>query len=140
MIDIENKVIDTVAQAFETAGMDVLVSSDYIEKPASFPYLFIRQVSSAAYLSTLDERIGENHITVRFSLEVFSNKKGAQKTEAKAVMKIADEAMQNMKFTRTSYNYLPNYDRAIGRIRADYYAIVGRPQTIDGKTVYQMYR
>lgn len=140
MIDIENKVINTVMDAFEAAGKSIYVTSEYIDRPPSFPACFIMQTSNTPLEDTFDERVGENHVTVRFRIELYSNKKSQPKTELRTLFQIADDAMQGMKFTRTTYNYLPNYDRTVVRLRADYYAIVGRPQTIDGKTVYQIYR
>ena len=140
MIDIENKVIDTVTAAFVTAQKNITVSSEFVERPSKFPYCFIQQTSNVALQKTFDERPTENHVTVRFRIEIYSNRKGLARTEVKRLMQIADGAMQNMKFTRTSYNFLPNYDASVVRARADYYAIVGRPQTINNKTVYQMYR
>lgn len=135
MIDIENKVIDTVSKAFEGVAE---VSSVY--SPSSFPFVYVREISNVGYEPSYDNELREHHARVIFRIECYSNLEQGAKQEVKALMQIADICMQDIKFRRTSYSLIPNYDRSISRGYADYSAIVGEPKEEGSNTVYQIYR
>lgn len=138
MIDIENKVIDTVINAF--SGESVLVVSEYVESPSEFPCVMVLMTGNSTYTRTQDNSLTEHHAKVSFQIDTFSNIKSGAKLEAKRLLDIADAAMQGMKFTRTYYNFFPNEDRSISRCVARYTAIVEKGKTVGNDTVYQMYR
>ena len=84
-----------------------------------------------------------------YECNVYSDKATGKKAEARAIAKLVDTTMQNMKFTRTFYQPLPNLDRTIFRITMRWEAIAGEPviTTTTGTgnetvttTTYQMYR
>lgn len=133
MIDIENKVIDTVSSGFDGVAD---VSSTFVESPAKLPWVYARQLSNVAYYASYDNALREHHARVTFRLEYYAS----TKQEVKAMMQIGDTVMQGMKFRRTSGGIVPNYDRNIIRGYADYAALVGEPREIDSNVVYQMYR
>ena len=135
MIDIENKVIDTLSNAFDGVAN---VSSTYSD--SGFPFVYVAEISNTGYARSYDNDLHEHHARVTFTIECYSNLESGAKQECKALMQIADLTMQGMKFRRTSYGFIPNYDRSITRIHADYTAVVGEPKEIDGETVYQIYR
>ena len=135
MIDIENKVIDTVSRAFDGVAE---VSSVY--SPSSFPFVYVREISNVGYSRSYDNDLREHHAKVTFRIECYSELDNGAKQEVKALMQIADQTMQEMKFRRTSYGLIPNWDRAIARGYADYTALVGEPKEVNGDTIFQMYR
>lgn len=135
MIDIENKVIDTVSRAFDGVAE---VSSVY--SPSGFPFVYVREVSNISYQRSEDNALHDHHVRVTFRVECFSELENGAKQEVKALIQIADQTMMGMKFRRTAYGLIPNWDRSITRGYADYVAVVGEPQEIDGNTVFQMYR
>lgn len=135
MIDIENKVIDTVANAFDGIAE---VSSTY--SASSFPFVYVREIYNVGYPGSYDNALREHHARVTFRIECYSSLESGARQEVKAMMQIADICMQGMKFRRTAYGLIPNYDRSITRGYADYSAVVGEPRDIDGETVYQIYR
>ena len=135
MIDIENKVIDTVSRAFDGVAE---VSSVY--SPSSFPFVYVREISNIGYARSYDNDLREHHAKVTVRIECYSELENGAKQEVKALMQIADQTMQGMKFRRTSYGLIPNWDRAITRGYADYTALVGEPREVGGNTVFQMYR
>jgi hypothetical protein len=135
MIDIENKVIDTVSRAFDGVAE---VSSVY--SPSGFPFVYVREISNVGYSGSYDNDLHEHHARIVFRIECYSELENGAKQEVKAMMQIADQTMQSMKFRRTSYGLIPNWDRAITRGYADYSALVGEPKEIEGNTVFQMYR
>ena len=137
MIDIENKVIDTISQAFSGVAT---VSSVYVESPATFPWVYARQMSNVGYTRSYDNELRDHHVRVTFRLEYFSAKESGAKQEVKAMMQIGDNCMQGMKFRRTASGLIPNWDRTITRGYADYSAVVGEPTEVGGDTVFQIYR
>lgn len=137
MIDIENKVIDTLAGAFSGVAK---VSGVFVESPESFPWVYAREISNTEYSRSIDNDLHDHHAVVDFRLEYFSAAKVGAKQEVKALAQIGDTAMQSMKFRRTSYSFIPNYDRNVVRAYADYRAVVGEPREIGSDVVYQMYR
>lgn len=140
MIYIENKVIDTIQTALLSASISATVTSEFDPSPAEFPHVYARETGNSTYRRTQDTSLLEHHATVRFRVEVFSNKTSGGKEEVKTILNVIDLAMQNMKFTRTSSNFIPNYDRTITRAYADYTAVVQEGVGKDGNTVFQMYR
>ena len=137
MIDIENKVIDTISEAFSGVAD---VSSTFVESPASFPWVYIAQISNDGYSRSYDNDLKDHHARVVFRLEYYSAKPNGAKQEVKDLMQVGDTAMQGMKFRRTSSGFVPDWDRTITRGYADYTAVVGEPQEIGDNVVYQMYR
>lgn len=135
MVDIENKVIDTLANAFDGVAE---VSSVY--SSSNFPFVYVREVSNVGYPRSYDNDLHEHHARIVIRVECYSNLVSGAKQEVKALMQIADLTMQGIKFRRTSYGLIPNYDRSITRGYADYTAVVGEPREIGQDTVYQIYR
>ena len=82
----------------------------------------------------------EHHAEVQYAVNVYSNKQTGAKLEAKAIMNIADNAMQGMKFWRTMTRQVPNVDRTIYRLIARYRAVVGEPTQVGDDLVFQMYQ
>ena len=82
----------------------------------------------------------EHHTRVLYEVNVYSNKTSGAKSEAKKILEIVDSSFQNMKFTRTFKQPIPNADKTIYRIVARYEAVIAEYQTIGEDKVYQVYR
>lgn len=137
MIDIENKVIDNLTLAFDGVAK---VSGVFVESPAEFPWVYAREISNVEYQQSIDNDLHDHHATITIRIEYYSAARTGAKQEIKALAQIGDTAMQNMKFRRSSFSFIPNYDRNVMRAYADYRAVVGEGREIDGNMVYQMYR
>ena len=148
MIDIENKVYTTVANAVWTSYPSMSVSGSYTEIPSSFPFVSIVEVGNTTYRPSQDNQLLEHHARLLYEINVYSDKTDTRKATAKSIAAIIDTAMQNMKFTRVYMQPTPNVDTSIYRIVLRYEAIVQEgvttTETVDGQTVtnttYQMYR
>jgi len=141
MIDVENLVVDTISKALKaSAYSSTYVTTEYTDTPSSFPCVSIFEADNYAYQKTQDNDLKEHHTNVMYEINVYSNKTKGSKTEAKNIMEIVDNTMQNNKFTRTVKQPIPNKDKTIYRIVARYEAVIGDYQTIDGNKVYQVYR
>lgn len=140
MIDIENKVLSVVREAVLAQYPTASVYGEYVEVPASFPCVTVTEDTNYTYVYTKDEQLAEHHAEVQYSINVYSNKQTGAKLEAKAIMNIADNAMQGMKFWRTMTRQVPNVDRTIYRLIARYRAVVGEPTQVGDDLVFHMYQ
>lgn len=141
MIDIENKVIDTVFNVVRADYPSAQCYGEYVAVPAAFPCVCLYEASNTTYKRSLDTDLNEHQANLLYECNVYSDKGNGKKAEARDIANIIDAAMQGMKFTRTFMNPLPNLDRTIYRITIRYEAIAGEPITTDGgNTIYQMYR
>lgn len=140
MIDIENKVMSVVREAVLAQYPGASVYGEYVEVPESFPCVTVTEDTNYTYVYTKDEQLAEHHAEVQYSINVYSNKQTGAKLEAKAIMNIADNAMQGMKFWRTMTRQVPNVDRTIYRLIARYRAVVGEPTQVGDDLVFHMYQ
>ena len=140
MIDIENKVLSVVREAVLAQYPTASVYGEYAEVPASFPCVTVTEDTNYTYVYTKDEQLAEHHAEVQYAVNVYSNKQTGAKLEAKAIMNIADNAMQGMKFWRTMTRQVPNVDRTIYRLIARYRAVVGEPTQVGDDLVFHMYQ
>ena len=140
MIDIENKVLSVVREAVLAQYPTASVYGEYVEVPESFPCVTVTEDTNYTYVYTKDEQLAEHHAEVQYAVNVYSNKQTGAKLEAKAIMNIADNAMQSMKFWRTMTRQVPNVDRTIYRLIARYRAVVGEPTQVGDDLVFHMYQ
>lgn len=140
MIDIENKVLSVVREAVLAQYPGASVYGEYVEVPESFPCVTVTEDTNYTYVYTKDEQLAEHHAEVQYAVNVYSNKQTGAKLEAKAIMNIADNAMQGMKFWRTMTRQVPNVDRTIYRLIARYRAVVGEPTQVGDDLVFHMYQ
>lgn len=141
MIDIENKVIDTVFTAVRTSYSTASCYGEYVAVPASFPCVCLYEASNTTYKKSQDDVLQEHQANLMYECNVYSDKANGHKSEARAIAKLVDATMQNMKFTRTYFQAVPNLDRTIYRIVLRWEAVAGEPITTEnGNTIYQMYR
>lgn len=141
MIDVENLVVDTISKALKaSAYANTLVVSDYTDTPSSFPCVSVIESDNYTYRNTQDGDLKEHHTNVMYEVNVYSNKKNTSKSEAKAILEIVDTAFQNIKFTRTFKNNIPNGDKSIYRMVARYSAVIGEGFKSGNDTIYPVYR
>ena len=140
MIDIENKVLSVVRAAVLAQHPDAVVYGEYVDVPSSFPCVTVTEDTNYTYVYSKDEQVSEHHADVQYAVNVYSNKETGAKLEARAILKVADDAMQGMKFWRTMTRQVPNVDRTIYRVIARYHAIVGEPTQVGDDLVYQIYQ
>lgn len=126
MIDVENIVYDTAANAIHAKYPGAFVSGEYVESPANFPAVTIVESNNSVYRKMSAEE-KENAAQVTYECNVYSNKTTGRKAEAKAVAAVLDEAFNAMGFTRQIKQVLPNLqDAGIYRIFLRYEGIVDK--------------
>ena len=129
MIDFENEIFTAVADAVRLLHSGATVKGEYIRSPASFPTVAFSEVDNVIVDALMDSSREEKYVGLGYRLQVFSNKEGGKKTEAKAIFKTADEILCGMGFRRRSYFTTPEiYNSTIFSITATYEAIA----SVDG--------
>lgn len=135
MIDIEDDIFDEVSEkvyaAFEKKCPDLLMMSEYVKSPSSFPFISLVEIDNATFRNTQSTDGNENHIAVTYELNVYSNKTSGKKAECKALAGFIDEILLGMNFTRTMLEPVPNQDEAtIYRMLGRYRAVISKNKTI----------
>lgn len=141
MIDIENKILDTVFAAVRAENQNAQCYGEYVAVPAGFPCVCLYEANNTTYKPSQDTDLREHQSNLLYECNVYSDRANGKKAEARAIADLVDKTMQDMKFTRTFYQPLPNLDRTIYRITLRWEAVAGEPITTEnGNTIYQMYR
>lgn len=125
MIDFENEIFTAVATQVRSKHSEVVIKGEYVRSPAEFPMLAVSEYENVNVDSLMDSSLKENYAGLGYRLQVFSNKAGGKKSEAKAIFKTADEQMRGMGFRRRTYSTTPEiYNSTIFSITATYEAII----------------
>lgn len=131
MINIENDIFNQVSKKVRDKYTDIYMSGEYVKSPPSFPAASLVEMDNTTYSLTQTTCDNENHVTVMFEVNVYSNKVRGKKSECKAIISLIDDEMIRIGFTRTMLQPIPNMDDAtIYRMTARYTAIVSKDKTI----------
>lgn len=131
MIDIENEVYNTIAEALREKFDPISVYGEYVKSPATFPAVMIEEKSNSALERTQDSGSLENHASLMYEVNVYSNKQTGKKSECKAIFSLIDTEFQKLGFTRTTKEPIPNLDDAtIYRMVGRYTAVVSTNRKI----------
>ena len=101
MTDIENIIINRIDNALETAGYKDILGSTYQDVPASFPWVFFEQSDSYEHVNQHNSSRTNNHDTVVFEADIYSNKISGAKGECKDILEVIDAEMVSLGFSRT---------------------------------------
>lgn len=131
MINIENDIFNQVSTKVRDKYADIYMSGEYVKSPPSFPAASLVEMDNTTYSLTQTTCDNENHATVMFEVNVYSNKVRGKKSECKAIISLIDDEMIRLGFTRTMLQPIPNMDDAtIYRMTARYTAIISKDKTI----------
>ena len=144
MIDIENKIVDTLDNAL--TGVYVTTSYRIVEK--EFPALQVHYTYTGDLTKTFDNNLNPHHAKIMVQTDAYS----LDRDEAKAMNALVVDTMHGMKFTCTESRELSGFYSDLFRITSRFTAIVGEgvttseTTTVDGQqvttttTTHQMYR
>ena len=131
MINIENEIFSDVATEVRTQHPSVNMTGEYVKSPSSFPHVSLVEMDNSVLTSTQTSTEYENHATLMYEANVYSNKTKGKKTECKEIMATLDRRMLANGFTRTMLQPIPNMDDAtIYRMTARYTAIISKDKMI----------
>ena len=124
MIDFENEIFTAVATAVRSAHAGTTVKGEYVRSPATFPTVALAEIDNVNVDTLADSSREEKYAGLGYRLQVFSNKEGGRKSEAKAIFKTADDILCGMGFRRRTYSTTPEiYNSTIFSITATYEGI-----------------
>lgn len=125
MINFENEIFTRVATTVRSKHEGATVTGEYVRTPSKFPTVTLDETENITVEALVDSSDKESYSGVTYRLQVFSNKIGGKKAEARAIFATADEEMRGMGFRRLTYSTTPEiYDSTIYSITATYEAIV----------------
>lgn len=125
MIDYLNEIFTKVATTVRTKHEGVYVTGEYTRSPSKFPTVTLDEIENVTVDSLVDSSDTEKYSGLSYRLQVFSNKTGGKKAEARDIFATADNVMLGLGFRRITYSVTPEiYDSTIYSIMATYEAIV----------------
>lgn len=125
MIDYQNEIFTKVATAVRSDHAGATVTGEYTRKPSEFPTVTLDEIENVTVGTLMDSSDEETFCGLSYRLQVFSNKVGFKKSEARAIFATADKVMRGMGFRRITYSTTPEiYDSTVCSIMATYEAIV----------------
>lgn len=131
MINVENEIFDAVAQSVRKAYPSVFISGEYIKTPTKFPFVSLIEMSNVAYEKTQSSGGLENHASLMYEVNIYSNKQSGKKSECKAIAALIDNELATLGFSRTMLQPIPNMDDAtIYRMTGRYTAVISKDKTL----------
>lgn len=131
MINVENEIFDRVANAIKAVYPSVFISGEYIRTPSKFPFVSLIEMSNTAYEQTQSSGGLENHASLMYEVNVYSNKKSGKKSECKAIASLIDNELATLGFSRTMLQPIPNMDDAtIYRMTGRYTAVISKDKKL----------
>jgi len=131
VIDIESIIFQRLSTVLRANYSEISVYGEYVKTPAVFPCVTIEEKDNYVLERTQSSGGIENHAGLVYEINVYSNKKTGKKSQCKEIFSLIDREMQDMGFTRTMLNPIPNIDDAtIYRMVGRYKAVVSTNKTI----------
>ena len=131
MIDIENDVFNAVATVLREKYPSIYVVGEYVKSKPKFPCVSLMEMDNTPYQQTEDSGSVDNHRSVMYEVNVFSNKVSGAKKECKDIATTVDEVMLSLGFTCTMFQPIPNMnDATIYRMVGRYTGIVSKDKVI----------
>ena len=131
MIDIESEVFDTVSEKVRAEYPQIFITGEYVKSPPSFPCVSLMEADNQSYRQSQTTDSMENHASLLYEVNIYSNKTKGKKAECKAIAAIIDNELARLGFTRSMLNPIPNEeDATIYRMVGRYKAIVSKNNVI----------
>ena len=133
MIDVFNQIYTALYNAIKSSYSTASITGEYVPKPESFPAISIVEQDNYMSINKLDNSGRERFATLMFQIDVYSDLAKGRKEQCRSILKIIDNIMFGLNFTRIAASPMPNRDdESIYRITARY-----RAET-DGETMYRV--
>lgn len=131
MIDVENEIFNSVATDLRVEYPDIYMVGEYVKTPPKFPCVSLVEMDNRSYQQTEDSGSVENHASIMYEVNIYSNKTVGKKAECKAIAALIDEQMLALGFARTMLQPIPNLDDAtIYRMVGRYSAVISKDKVI----------
>ena len=127
IINIESIVFDKISKAIRKSYPNSSVVGEYVKSPSQFPSVSIVEMDNVAYERTQTSGSLENHASVSYEVNIYSNKTSGKKSECRAIASLIDDEFATLGFSRTMLQPIPNVDDAtIYRMTGRYKGVVSK--------------
>ena len=130
MIDIENQVFTEIYNLVTASYPNAKIESTLNLNPSEFPCVCVEEISNTTLESTIDSTSNENHATVTYEVNIFTNKTVGKKSDAKDILNLIDTLMIGFGFVRISKEPVALSEGTKYRIVTRYRAVVSKNQTL----------
>lgn len=131
MINVETEIFNAISNKMRSLYPTLFMTGEYVKSPPSFPAVSLVEMDNTMYTATQTSTDVENHASLMYELDVYSNKIKGKKSECKAIAALIDKEMAFFGFTRVMLQPIPNMDDAtIYRIKGRYKAVVSKDKQI----------
>ena len=131
MIEVESEIFNKVAEAVRAVYPTVFMSGEYVRTPSRFPFVSLIEMSNTAYDRTQSSGGLENHVSVMYEVNIYSNKKSGKKSECKEIAALIDNELAALGFSRTMLQPIPTMDDAtIYRMTGRYTAVISKDKKL----------
>lgn len=131
MIDCENEIFSIVSKVVREKYPSVFISGEYVRTPSKFPFVSLIEMSNTAYDRTQTNGSLENHASLMYEVNIYSNKTSGKKSECKAIATLIDNELATLGFSRTMLQPIPNMDDAtIYRMTGRYTAVISKDKKL----------
>lgn len=101
MIDVESEVFGELDEYLRELFPDISTSGEESRIPEKFPFVSIVEADNTTRTDTSDSGNIENHVNVMFEINVYTNKSGGKKSQAKEIFAAIDTWFIRRGFVRT---------------------------------------
>ena len=130
MIDIENQVFTEIYNVVTASYPNAKIESTLNLTPSEFPCVCVEEISNTTLESTIDSTSNENHATVTYEVNIFTNKTVGKKSDEKDILNLIDTLMIGFGFVRISKEPVALSEGTKYRIVIRYRAVVSKNQTL----------
>ena len=130
MIDIENEVITLIHDGLYAKNITASIESVLNLNPSEFPTVCVEEIENSSLDLSADSSSNENHVSVGYEINVFTNDVTGKKNGAKDIHAAVDEIMLKAGFTRISKNQFALDNGTKFRLVARYRAYVSKQNII----------
>ena len=129
MIDVSNEIFTAVAKSLREAYEGIRVIGEYVATPSSFPCVTLDEIANVP--AHLDSAAHNKYAEVTYRVQVFSNKNGGKRSEAREIYDHVDRKLQELGLFGVTYTTLPDvYNSEIYQITATHRGVVDRNGTV----------
>ena len=131
MIDVENEVFTLIANELRGKFPKIYMTGEYVPAPPSFPCVSIVEADNTPVIRTQSTDSSENHATILYEVNIYSNKKAGKKAECRAIASVIDMVFNQIGFERLMLRPVDNIaDATIYRTIGRYRAVVSEDKVI----------
>ena len=125
MIDYSNEIFNAVAVDLRSLYPGIRVVGEYVASPTEFPTVTVDEISNIP--DYLDSAGQSKYARVQYRAQVFTNKEGGKRAQARQIFASLDVKMQSLGLFCKTYTTTPAiYNSEIYSITATYEGVIDR--------------